>query len=216
MKKAMIRTLTAALAGAALLGTGIPAAAAATVDGSDYTGVYSTTISIRDLITPALAATTDTSLITRQLQLAMIYGQLTPADIFEMRGEGDNIPDAVLKNLADGGFIPGYIYKFYAGGTYTADDYADVFDAAYYYAANPDLASAGVTYDEDTLFQDFLTNGMALGRQGSENFNLAYFKENYPDLVATLGDNNETYYVYYIIYGKSKGLVADRLLSESE
>ncbi|MDD5849941.1 MAG: hypothetical protein PUE64_11545 [Firmicutes bacterium] len=208
------RILALALTGASVISLGLPVQAASKVDGSDYQSGYSQTISMKTLLIPALNAAADAKSVTRQLTNALAYRQITQADIFEMRSEGVNIPDETLKALSDEGYISSYIYKYFSGEAFTADDFADVFNAAYYYGANPGLMEAGVAYDEDTLLQDFLTVGMSLGRQASADFNLAYFKANYPELAESLGDVNANYYIYYILYGKSNGLVADRLLSD--
>ena len=50
---------------------------------------------------------------------------------------------------------------------------------------------------------------MAQGLAGNEEFQLDIFKANYPDLVKNIGGDNATCYVYYLIYGKEQGLVAD-------
>lgn len=209
------RILALALTGASVISQGLPVQASGLkVDGSDYQSGYSQAISMKTLLIPAINAAADAKSVTRQLTNALAYRQVTQADIFEMRSEGVNIPDETLKSLSDAGYISSYIYKYFSGKTFTADDFSDVFDVAYYYGANPELMAAGVAYDEDTLLQDFLTVGMSLGRQASADFNLAYFKANYPALTERLGDNNANYYIYYILYGKDNGLVADRLLSE--
>ena len=54
-----------------------------------------------------------------------------------------------------------------------------------------------------------MTNGMAQGLAGNEEFQPDIFKANYPDLVKNIGGDNATCYVYYLIYGKEQGLVAD-------
>jgi hypothetical protein len=74
--------------------------------------------------------------------------------------------------------------------------------------------AAGVAYDENTLFQDFLNAGMTLGRVANSEFNLAIFKANYPELEAALGDNNVNYYIFYILIGKDSGMNASTLLEE--
>lgn len=78
----------------------------------------------------------------------------------------------------------------------TAINYAAVYDAAYYAAANPDVAAVYGT-DETLLFQHFLTIGMAEGRQGNAAFNVWAYREANPDLAAVLGDNLAQYYIFY-------------------
>ena len=77
-----------------------------------------------------------------------------------------------------------------------AIDYTPVFDAAFYAAANPDVAAIYGT-DAALLFQHFLTNGMQEGRQGNAAFNVwNYIAEN-PDLAAVFGNDLPQYYTYY-------------------
>jgi hypothetical protein len=192
--------------------TPIKAEAAAVPDGADYTSAYTYTFSIRELIRPAINASSDDSAVYRQLWVALMYHKITQADIYEMRGEGDNISNTVLKQLADQGYIASYIYKYYSGEAVAADDFSDVFDYQYYYNANPELAAAGVPLDVETLFSHFITNGLNEGRVGSASFNVNYFKANYPEIAEQLGGSNYNCAVYFIIYGKINGLVADRLL----
>lgn len=213
-KKIVRAALPLALAAVTALSVPVQAQAESSVDGSDYVSDYSMTISMKSLLIPVLNATSDSKAIYRQLINALAYRQITSVDIFEMRAEGVNIPDDVLKQLADDGLIPSYTYKFFSGEPYTAEDFADVFDYTYYYGANPDLMAAGVAYDENTLFQDFLNAGMTLGRVANSEFNLAIFKANYPELEAALGDNNVNYYIFYILIGKDSGMNASTLLEE--
>lgn len=204
--------MTAAVAAAAVF-TPIEADAAAVPDGSDYTSAYTYTFSMRELIRPAINASADDGAVFRQLWVALMYHKITQADIYEMRGEGDNISNTVLKQLADQGYIASYIYKYYSGEAFTADDFSNVFDYQYYYNANPELAAAGIPLDEAALFSHFITNGLNEGRAGSASFNVNYFKTNYPEIAEQLGGSNYNCAVYYIIYGKANGLVADRLLN---
>ena len=146
------RILALALTGASVISQGLPVQASGLkVDGSDYQSGYSQAISMKTLLIPAINAAADAKSVTRQLTNALAYRQVTQADIFEMRSEGVNIPDETLKSLSDVGYISSYIYKYFSGKAFTADDFSDVFDAAYYYGANPELMAAGVAYDEDTL-----------------------------------------------------------------
>ena len=82
--------------------------------------------------------------------------------------------------------------------------YAAVFDAAYYRAANPDLASV-FGMDDQALFNHFVKYGMAEGRQASAEFNVAVYKARYADLAAAFGDNLKLYYLHYINMGKAEG-----------
>lgn len=77
-----------------------------------------------------------------------------------------------------------------------AIDYTLVFDAAFYAAANPDVAAVCGT-DPALLFQHFLTTGMQEGRQGNASFNVFLYKAANPDLAAVFGDDLIQYYTYY-------------------
>lgn len=86
----------------------------------------------------------------------------------------------------------------------SAEQYALIFDPAYYAAANPDVAAA-LGSDANLLFQHFLTTGMAEGRQGSASFNVYYYAANNPDLVAVFGSDLPAYYKHYITSGFAEG-----------
>mgnify|MGYP001031315109 FL=1 len=77
-------------------------------------------------------------------------------------------------------------------------DYTPVFDAAFYAAANPDVAAL---YGTDTalLLQHFLTAGMQEGRQGNAAFNVWTYRDANPELAAMFGDNLPQYYTYYCL-----------------
>lgn len=77
----------------------------------------------------------------------------------------------------EGGFL-GWIDIIYYAPYADGIDYTAVFDVEYYYANNPDLQQT-IGKNDALLFQDFLDNGMALGRQGSAYFDVnIYRKEN--------------------------------------
>lgn len=79
-----------------------------------------------------------------------------------------------------------------------AVDYGPVFDAAFYAAANPDVAALYGT-DEALLLQHFLTAGMQEGRQGNAAFNVWTYRAANPELDALFGDNLPQYYTYYCL-----------------
>lgn len=83
-------------------------------------------------------------------------------------------------------------------------DYSAVFNAEDYKKYNPDVA-AFFGDDLERLMNHFIYNGMAEGRQGSEEFNLQAYKDRYADLVAVFGDDNVSYYMHYINNGKAEG-----------
>ena len=95
-----------------------------------------------------------------------------------------------------------YIFK-YANLTdfetiFEGIDYSPVYN--YYFFKNryieyiPELE--GLTQKE--VLEYFVTIGISDGLQGSSEFNLKYFKWNYPELVELFEDNNEMYYIHYI------------------
>lgn len=75
-------------------------------------------------------------------------------------------------------------------------NYALVFDASFYAAANPDVAALYGT-DATLLFQHFLLSGMQEGRQGCASFHVLTYKESHPELAAVFGDDLTAYYTYY-------------------
>ena len=89
--------------------------------------------------------------------------------------------------------------------------YQAVFDAEYYYNTYPDLQAA-IGYNPQKLFQHFVTNGIAEGRSGCENFNLQIYKANYEDLRIAFGTNNAAYCRHYVTNGIAEGRNATSLL----
>ena len=86
------------------------------------------------------------------------------------------------------------------------NSYQDVFDADYYYNANPDLQSA-IGRNSLKLFEHFYTNGMAEGRKGCESFDVNVYKENNEDLKNAYGDNLKSYYEHYVTTGCNENRV---------
>ncbi|MCI9253057.1 MAG: VanW family protein, partial [Lachnospiraceae bacterium] len=78
------------------------------------------------------------------------------------------------------------------------------FDADYYYNTYPDLQAA-LGYDYNSLYQHYLTSGLAEGRSGSAEFNCLVYRNNYPDLQAAFGNDYRAYCVHYETYGKAEG-----------
>lgn len=86
------------------------------------------------------------------------------------------------------------------------NSYQAVFNADYYYNANPDLQSA-IGHDSLKLFEHFYTSGMAEGRKGCDSFDVNVYKENNDDLKNAYGDNLKAYYEHYV----STGCKEDRI-----
>lgn len=78
------------------------------------------------------------------------------------------------------------------------------FDMDYYYNTYPDLQAA-LGYDYNSLYQHYLTSGLAEGRSGSAEFNCLKYRNNYPDLNAAFGNDYRAYCVHYETYGKAEG-----------
>lgn len=179
-----------------------------------YNSKYTQTISMQELMLPALKNKWNNgNLQAEQIKQAMRFDQMDQEDVMKLVSQGVTIPEDGLKKLADEGMITRYLYKFLSGEPYEPKDFEGVFDAAYYYGANPDLMAAGIPYDENTLFQHFLTQGMAQGRVASVEFNPQIFRANYPKMTKDV--DNATLYVMYLIYGKDDKLVADHLLKSA-
>lgn len=78
------------------------------------------------------------------------------------------------------------------------------FDVDYYYNTYPDLQAA-LGYDYNSLYQHYLTSGLAEGRSGSAEFNCLVYRNNYPDLQAAFGNDYRAYCTHYEAYGKAEG-----------
>ena len=78
------------------------------------------------------------------------------------------------------------------------------FDVDYYYNTYPDLQAA-LGYDYNSLYQHYLTSGLAEGRSGSAEFNCLVYRNNYPDLQAAFGNDYRAYCAHYKAYGKAEG-----------
>lgn len=92
--------------------------------------------------------------------------------------------------------------------------YEAVFDSAYYLEHNPDLQAA-IGDNSNSLFNHFLTSGMAEGRQGNEEFNVRYYKEKYPDLQAAFGEDLPSYYLHYATIGKAEGRIGNGTVTKA-
>ena len=90
-------------------------------------------------------------------------------------------------------------------------DYAAVLDPAWYFAHN-EAAREACGGDLTKAEAYFIEHDMSAGVQGSEEFNVKYYLNNYPDLSEAFGDNYKAAYEHYAANGKSEGRVADRML----
>lgn len=103
----------------------------------------------------------------------------------------------------------------YSGFTETHFDivgkYAPVLDPAWYFENN---AGAKEACEGDLTKAEayFVENDMANGVRGSEEFNVKYYLNNYPELKEKYVNDLKGAYDHYITIGKSQGLIADQML----
>lgn len=82
--------------------------------------------------------------------------------------------------------------------------YRAVFDASYYYNANPDVAAV-CGKDEETLFLHFVTFGVYEGRSASAEFNPQIYRQRYTDLQQVFGNDMAAYCQHYVSFGRREG-----------
>jgi hypothetical protein len=215
--KIIAAVLVFAMVAALLLPLFAEAAETNTAKGAAYPTKWSETYNMADIMAPALLRDTDPNGVAQQLALALRYGSITQGDIWRLYSEGFKIPVESLKILSDNGVISGYLYKTAADLPLEPADLKDVYDPVYF--ANTEfiqnaIAAGTIPNDAATIFQVFTTIAMGAGIQGSSEFNPAYFKANYPDVAKAIGDDNLTYYIYYILIGKQQGMEASKLISQ--
>ncbi len=201
--------MTISVAGAA----GLPAAAMNVSAASQpaYNSRWTAQYPFLTLLKSALLNShTDANGIYEQIQQGIKYLTISETDLIQLVQEGYRIPAASLQKLYIEGWISGYTYKTLTGQAYTAADFKDVFDAAYYVSANPVIAAAvangSLPADENSLFLNYLTCGIPAGLNGSSTFNFAYFEKTYPQVVTDLGGNKLGEVVYYITNKTAKSL----------
>jgi len=208
----MMRNKTVVKIAAGVLSAAFVITAVPTLDAqaAAYNSKYTTTYSWEELILPALKKQTDVNGVYRQLKLSLQYGTLNEGNIRHLYEQSDvNIQLEVILKLYQDGLVSSYLYKDLASLSMNADDLAPIFNADYYYNANPDLQTV-IGYDPAKLFEHFVTYGMNEGRVASSTFNINYYKSNYPAIVAEYGSNNASYYDHYMAYGRFEGRVANK------
>lgn len=89
-------------------------------------------------------------------------------------------------------------------GRLISDIESVVFNAKYYADNNPDLKSA-FGYNEKSLFNHWLENGIKEGRQASPVFNSSYYLYNNSDLKKAFGMNYKKAYDHFISNGYKEG-----------
>lgn len=85
-------------------------------------------------------------------------------------------------------------------------DVSKVYNYAFYRQNNPDLQIA-FGNNVAAYRKHFIENGMAEGRQGTLEFNLAVYRK-YQDLVLAFGDDYALYYLHYINSGMNEGRIS--------
>lgn len=80
----------------------------------------------------------------------------------------------------------------------------DVFDAKYYADTYEDLKNA-YGYDEEALFNHYMTWGLAEGRSMNPVFDVQAYRNAYGDLNEAFGDNWDAYVNHYFAYGMKEG-----------
>lgn len=175
-------------------------------EAASYTATWTDTYTADEMMAFIMSTNTDYRMVARQIERAIQYGTISTGDVYTLSVKY-GVPVASMQILYTDGYVSGYVYKTYAGIAVGAADMADVFDAEYYYNANPDL-QAVIGYNPTALYAHFVSNGMAEGRVASANFNPAKYIANYPSLVAAFGNNYAAYYSHYLLTGKGQGLIA--------
>lgn len=198
--KLKVSLILSSLMAAALIFTVSPIAAQAK---PAYNTKWKNAYSWAELIAPALSKNTDAKGVYEQLKSGIQYQLISDGDILSLyRREGSVAPVEALRMLNAEGLVSGYLYKTVSGLPLTAADLSDVYNTDYYYNANPDLQLA-IGYNPDALFSHFITSGMAEGRQGIGNFNVANYAKKNPAVEKLYGKNYTMYYYHYILFGKA-------------
>lgn len=96
------------------------------------------------------------------------------------------------------------VNKTISGANDIKEGYELVFDAYYYYNRYKDVINISVP-TVSNLFNNFKNVGMKKGYQGCASFNVQSYKERYPDLEETFGNNYTYYYLHYIKSGYKEG-----------
>lgn len=89
-------------------------------------------------------------------------------------------------------------------------DYELVYDYRFYRAHNPNVIGLCGS-DEMKTLQHFVEVDAKKGCYAKEDFNVYFYRKNYPELEEIYGDEWELYFLHYISIGFKAGLVADRL-----
>lgn len=105
---------------------------------------------------------------------------------------------------AEGTFFVSSLPEDTGGYTYEGIDFSPVFDPVYYAMRYP-IVRKQVGYDKERLFAHFISTGIKAGYQGSEAFNVLWYREHNEDLAAIYKDSYLSYYEHYLIKGMAEG-----------
>lgn len=103
-----------------------------------------------------------------------------------------------MKKLVALCLISGIVFS--NGMNVSAAGLKDVFNAKYYAEQYKDLYDA-FGYDEELLYQHFLTYGINEGRVMNPVIDIVKYRNSYEDLNTAFGDNWDSYVQHYIDYG---------------
>lgn len=159
--------------------------------------------SLNTVLQAALLKSQEPDAVYEQLMMGLWMKTFTEADILTLLTEGYSIPAETFERLYTEGWISSYLYKVGTGQELTASDFSEVFDADYYVAANPCIASAvadgSLASDEETLFMNWLLCGVDAGLDASADFSFSYFEEHYSTLCNTLCNDRMNEVIFYIL-----------------
>jgi hypothetical protein len=109
-----------------------------------------------------------------------------------------------VRPAAEGTFFVSSLPEDTVNYTYEDIDFSPVFDPVYYAMRYP-IVRKQVGYDKEKLFAHFISTGIKSGYQGSESFNVLWYRENNEDLAAIYKDSYLSYYEHYLIKGMAEG-----------
>ena len=97
-------------------------------------------------------------------------------------------------------------------GSFGGEQASPAFFAIEYRDLYGDLQAAFDGSNYQLLIEHFIEHGIHEFRSGRGMFNPGYYKGNYKDLQDAYGDDNESYYSHFAVYGYNEGRTADHRL----
>lgn len=86
---------------------------------------------------------------------------------------------------------------------YNNQDYSLVYDYNYYKEKYPEVAQQ-CNNNKYRMLEYFVKNGMRKGQQASEDFDVYFYMDKYPDLKEAFGTDLASYYAHYINVGHNE------------